>query len=184
MNNEKREQARVLEECNRSAYEYDDDANVIIIESTTLPLFCNATKAGAAALMREAEAATAPDEACFECGAHLYGGVHGPGCTKSGKSTPAPDVSEAELAEILADTNTILDSKWWGAMRPDAFMKRLEKIPRLITALRAARKREGEAVELLRRWVAVAGMPSNNGIIDKETDAFLAARETAAGGGV
>ncbi|MCC6797673.1 MAG: hypothetical protein IT366_21350 [Candidatus Hydrogenedentes bacterium] len=54
-------------------------------------------------------------------------------------------------------------------------------LPRLITALRAARKREGEAVELLRQYM---NFIPQNGVDDynweKAVDAFLAARETAA----
>jgi hypothetical protein len=76
--------------------------------------------------------------------------------------SPAPDVSEAELAEWDEETT--------------------KRELRLIMALRAARKREDEAVELLcemRRHVPTF-CDDDASVAKQKMNAFLAARETAA----
>lgn len=82
----------------------------------------------------------------------------------------APDVSEAELAEIesICKENILLQPK--GSTKSKDML-------RLITTLRAARKREGEAVELLRDGLNITG---DAAVWTKRVLTFLAARETAA----
>lgn len=186
MNNEKREQARVLNSlCAQLEYaikqrtDEDDSLNPDAIMLSTLvdgrDVRC--IRAGAAALLREAEAAER-----------------------------APDVSEAELSEwdALCEKATPIDSGMseqgvhdvlWTLFAIDGtrvasckkhsdacyIWKARDFLLKAIAALRAARKREGEAVEWAKALYKTldTAMRGHAVIVPKhEFDAFLAARET------
>lgn len=111
-NDEKREQARILLSCKSSEHATHKDADIDA-----------ALKAGAAALLREAEAAT------------------------------APDVSEAERPKRLCDYDPVETTVGDMVMRfgfdYTNFKFFAESITKLTAALRAARQREGELTQAL-----------------------------------
>lgn len=165
-----------------------------------------AALAGAAALEREATPAL-PDEERY------YQLVNENRRLKEENArlrlpSPAPDVSEAELAEWEALCDKATGGELRGmseqgrsgllwtlfteytlrvgsfTCREDAlfFQQARTALPRLIAALRAARKREGEAVDLLcemRRHVPTF-CDDDASDAKQKMNAFLAAREAAA----